>query len=285
MRLPTRHDYPIVAVGDLHGQRSELARLVGRLETLDEWPDCAIVFLGDFVDRGPDVPGTIDLVLELLGRPAGGSAVMGNHDLALVRAARLDDGPSSPYWTDRYRTVYEANSTFTGYLGRTATHLGDAWVADLEALRKALPEAHRDFLTSLPWVVESPGHLFLHCGLSRELGAGPEEQVDALRQRCWDPSRMRPTAGTATDALWEPEYPVWLGADRSLSRSPLPYPGKVQVTGHERVPEPEANPVRIRLDTSGGRGELTACLLRSADASPQFFGNRSSPSSPSPAGP
>src|SRR3954468_1431948 len=116
MELLTRQDYPIVAVADLHGQGSELGRLVQRLEGLEEWPDCAVVFLGDFVDRGPDVPGTIDLALELLRRPAGGSAVMGNHDLALVRAARLDGGPPSPYWPDRYRTVYESDSTFTGYL-------------------------------------------------------------------------------------------------------------------------------------------------------------------------
>ena len=54
--------------------------------------------------------------------------------------------------------------------------------------------------------------------------------------------------------LWEDEYPVWLGADRGLSASPLPHPGKVQVTGHDRVAEPDVNEVRIRLDTSGGRG-------------------------------
>jgi serine/threonine protein phosphatase 1 len=63
---------------------------------------------------------------------------------------------------------------------------------------------------------------------------------------------------------------VWLGADRSLSESPLPYPNQVQVTGHVRVRKPEANAVRIRLDTSGGFGTLTACLLRSADAQPVF---------------
>jgi serine/threonine protein phosphatase 1 len=277
MPLPTSLDYPIVAVGDLHGQRPELERLIGRLEALEEWPGCALVFLGDFVDRGPDVPGTIDLALELLRRSAGGSAVMGNHDLALLRAARLDDGPPSPYWTDRYRTVYEANATFEGYLGRPATHTGEAWLSDLEALREAVPARHRDFLASLPWAVEAPGHLFLHCGLSDELEAGPEDQVEALRQRCWDPSRLVPVVGSATEQLWEPEYPVWLGADRRLSRSPLPYPGKVQVTGHERVPEPDATPVRIRLDTSGGRGELTACLLRSAGARPVFIRSRSLP--------
>ena len=77
--------------------------------------------------------------------------------------------------------------------------------------------------------------------------------------------------GTNTDLLWQPDYPVWIGADRSLSKSPLLYPEKVQVTGHVQVSKPDVTRERIRLDTSGGYGALTACLLRSSDAEPEFF--------------
>ena len=134
-----------------------------------------------------------------------------------------------------------------------------------------MPREHREFLSSLPWLVEASGHLFLHNGLSPELEATAEEQVEALRAERWDRTLMRPVAGTNTDKLWEGEYPVWLGADKKLSASPLRHPGKVQVSGHVRVAEPEVNEVRIRLDTSGGRGRLTACLLRSATAQPEFI--------------
>jgi serine/threonine protein phosphatase 1 len=229
------------------------------------------MFLGDFVDRGDDVPGTIDLVLELLNRPAGGSAVLGNHDLALIRSARLDDGPPSPYWIESYRYRYDHDTTFLGYLGRRPDRSSSQWERDLRELRDVIPKTHRSFLVSLPWVVESPGHLFLHCGLSPELGAIAEEQVAAMHHRQWDRSTLKPVSGTKTDSLWQPEYPVWIGADRKLSKTPLPYPGKVQVTGHVQVSKPDVNPTRIRLDTSGGYGALTACLLRSSDAAPQFF--------------
>jgi len=270
IELRTTLDYPIVAIGDLHGQRDGLLRLVARLKELPEWPDCCLCFLGDFVDRGPDVGGTIDLVLELLGRPPGGSAVMGNHDLALVRAARLDGGLPSPYWEQRYRSNYDNNERFDSYLGRPAMSWGSGWEKDLEALRASIPVEHGSFLACLPWVVEASGHGFVHCGLSPELGVGAQEQVEAMKARRWDRALLQPVPGTKTDTLWDDEYPVWLGADRKLSGSPLPHPGKVQVSGHERVPEPEANDVRIRLDTSGGRGPLTACLLRSAGAEPVF---------------
>jgi calcineurin-like phosphoesterase family protein len=272
--LPTALDYPIVAIGDLHGQLEELRRLVGRLEAMPEWPDSALVFLGDFVDRNNMVRETIDLVLELLRRPAGGAAVKGNHDLALIRSTRLDGGTPSPFWLDHYRTRYDHNETFESYLGRPAMSWGGAWEKDLDALREAIPLAHRDFLASLPWLVEAPGHLFLHNGLSNELGASAEEQVEAGRAKRWDRKLLKPLPGTATYKLWEADYPVWLGADRRLSESPLPHPGKVQVTGHDRVRRANFNGVRIRLDTSGGRGALTACLLRSAVAEPEFFQSR-----------
>ena len=271
IELPTSLGYPIIAIGDLHGQRHELERLVEKLGARPEWPDCSVVFLGDFVDRNNGVRETIDLVLELLRRPAGGYAVMGNHDLALVRAARLDGGPPSPFWLEHYRTRYDHQQTFESYLGRTAMSWGEEWVNDMDALRGAIPQQHQEFLASLPWLVEAPGHLFLHNGLSDELEATAGEQVEALRSRRWERSLLRPIPGRATDRLWEPEYPAWLGADRRLSACPLPHPGRVQVTGHERIRSPEVNEIRIRLDTSGGRGTPTACLLRSATARPEFI--------------
>lgn len=52
---------------------------------------------------------------------------------------------------------------------------------------------------------------------------------------------------------------------------PLPYPGKVQVTGHQRVAASDANADRIRIDTAGGiREPLTACVLRGPTDPPAF---------------
>ena len=275
IELPSHLNYPIVAIGDLHGQRDELESLIKCLEThVPGWDQCALVFLGDFVDRGHDVPGTITLVLELLARPAGGSAVMGNHDLALVRAAELDDRPPSRFWVNRYHTEYDHESTFQGYLKRLPGRGPGDWEPDLAALKDAIPASHREFLSSLPWVVESPGHLFLHCGLSPELQASAEEQLLALHRRQWEKALLRPKPGSNTDRLWKSDYPVWIGADRKLSASPLVYPGKVQVTGHDLVRRPSANSTRIRVDTSAGRGKLTACLILEAEAPPEFISSR-----------
>lgn len=269
MVIPVRVDYPVVAITDVHGQLGRLDCLLDRLSQRPDWSSSALVFVGDYVDRGPEVKATVERVLRLVEtHPGGAAAVMGNHDLALVRAAGLDGGPRSDYWIGRYRTRYDPEPTFRSYLRRDPDR--SRWDDELRALRDAIPERHRAFLAGLPWLVESSGHLFLHCGLSPELGATAEEQIDALHARRWDVS-LRPAPGTETAALWEDEYPVWLGADKNLSASPLPAPGRVQVTGHRPVAVPEVDAVRIRLDTSGGEGgPLTACVLSGPGAAPQF---------------
>src|SRR4051812_49283972 len=118
MKLPLEVDYPILAIGDLHGQSGFLDSLLARLRRLPEWASCRLVFLGDLVDRGPDVSGTVERVLQLLEERPGSTAVLGNHDLALIRAARLDDGPESEFWLPRYRSYYDHLRTFQSYLGR-----------------------------------------------------------------------------------------------------------------------------------------------------------------------
>ncbi|GAB2678784.1 polynucleotide kinase-phosphatase [Thalassiella azotivora] len=88
---------PFDVVGDVHGCRSELEALLGALgyelqrdaegRAVDAvHPDGrTAVFVGDLVDRGPDSPGVLRLVM---GMTAGGHAlcVPGNHEHKLVRA-------------------------------------------------------------------------------------------------------------------------------------------------------------------------------------------------------
>jgi protein phosphatase len=90
---------PFDVIGDVHGCRAELEELLGRLGyalTRDDRgrPVDALhpegrraVFVGDLVDRGPDSPGVLRLVM---GMVAAGHAlcVPGNHENKLVKALR-----------------------------------------------------------------------------------------------------------------------------------------------------------------------------------------------------
>ena len=234
------------------------------------WPSAKLVFLGDLVDRGEDVKGTVQRVIDLLREKPGSVCVCGNHDLALSRAAGLGGEPSE-FWVNHYGKNYDHEPTFRSYLNFGVNYYdsGD-WVGDLATLQDAMPDEHRRFLAGLPWVAEAAGHLFLHNGLSGELNEPAEAQLHALRQRRWA-DVVSPKVGSKTAELWQPHYPVWLGADRRVNADPLVVPGKVQVVGHIRVNAPDVNPIRIRLDTTGGAsGPLVVAVFRGPLEPPEF---------------
>jgi polynucleotide kinase-phosphatase len=94
---------PFDIVGDVHGCLDELRALLGKLGyevtpastavgglTARHPEGRKLVFLGDLVDRGPDVPGVLRLAMNMV---AAGTAfaVPGNHDVKLLRKLRGKD--------------------------------------------------------------------------------------------------------------------------------------------------------------------------------------------------
>ena len=89
---------PFDIVGDVHGCLGELISLLRMLDyavvetgeapessfKVEAPPGRRVVFVGDLVDRGPDTPGVLRLVMSMV---AAGQAfcVQGNHDVKLVR--------------------------------------------------------------------------------------------------------------------------------------------------------------------------------------------------------
>ncbi|MEV0380922.1 polynucleotide kinase-phosphatase [Nonomuraea sp. NPDC050643] len=78
---------PFDIIGDVHGCRAELESLLRELgwEGTRHPEGRIAVFVGDLVDRGPDTPGVLRLVMEMV---EAGTAicVAGNHEQKLVRA-------------------------------------------------------------------------------------------------------------------------------------------------------------------------------------------------------
>src|SRR5690606_28187362 len=86
----------IYAVGDIHGRRDLLDRLLARIaadQEADPAPAPALVFLGDYVDRGTESAGVL---ARLAAGPMPGMAcrfIKGNHDEMMRRfLAGQDDG-------------------------------------------------------------------------------------------------------------------------------------------------------------------------------------------------
>jgi hypothetical protein len=101
---PAGADRPLYVIGDIHGQRVELMSLLLESGIVDDqlhWAagNAQVWFVGDYVDRGPDGIGTIDLVIDLdtSAIASGGSVggLLGNHDLLLLMAHRFGDRAES----------------------------------------------------------------------------------------------------------------------------------------------------------------------------------------------
>jgi serine/threonine protein phosphatase 1 len=76
-----------LAIGDIHGYADVLRRLleIVRPEAKDE-----IITLGDYVDRGPDSRGVLDMMIEL-NRTNRLTALRGNHDYMMQEARKGAD--------------------------------------------------------------------------------------------------------------------------------------------------------------------------------------------------
>ena len=153
-------------VGDIHGR---CAQLQGLLEMLPrEQSTDTLVFLGDLIDRGPDVPGCVEHVLNLCREdPEKVICLRGNHEQMLLDF--LDD--ASTIWME---TATGGDRTFEQY---TQTMLRLRTAADFDTARdliaKKIPPDQIDFMRQLPLYHEDDYALYVHAGL--EDGKHPSE--------------------------------------------------------------------------------------------------------------
>lgn len=135
----------IAAIGDIHGDRDKLERMLTRPELVGR----LIVFLGDLVNRGPDSRGVLDLVFEAtLSR--GAVTLLGNHDAALLNY--LESGDFVRF------AAFGGLPTLRSYLGEAR---GDVFAAFLAAF----PPHHRNLLESSATHFETGDVLFTHAGV------------------------------------------------------------------------------------------------------------------------
>lgn len=144
----------LFAVGDIHGCFPRLVKLLDRLALEPEHD--RIVFLGDYINRGPQSREVIDFLLDLERRVAGAIFLLGNHEHDLLEYARSGD-------------VDLLHGLRTMGVEATLASYGNAPVQSLRDL-SFLPPEHRDFLERLQPFWRESGYLFVHAGVQ----PGPE---------------------------------------------------------------------------------------------------------------
>ncbi|TFG88991.1 MAG: serine/threonine protein phosphatase, partial [Hyphomicrobiales bacterium] len=101
--LPDAHTPPglrLYAIGDVHGRTDLLADMHQRIaRDLERRPvaDWRVIHLGDYVDRGPDSAGTLQLLSDYQG-DAHSDFLVGNHDQFLLDFATDPDDADIDLW-------------------------------------------------------------------------------------------------------------------------------------------------------------------------------------------
>ncbi len=226
------------AVGDIHGRADLLALLMDELEAradADARQGGApiVIFLGDYVDRGPESGKVIDMLLA--GRPNGFERryLRGNHEQ--IMQAFIDDPMATRAWV-----VQGGAETLMAY-GVTPpapmSNAEDEWRAAAAALCAALPASHVAFLNALERYVELGDYAFVHAGI--DAARSLEQQTDE-------------------DLYWARER--FIASRRTFSHR--------VVHGHTPVDKPYADARRVAVDTGAyASGTLTAARFEGANVS------------------
>lgn len=166
---------PLIVIPDTHGHLHEVEALLGVLRQSGYLRGHRLAFLGDYVDRGPNVRELVNLCIAL--RAEGHVCIAGNHEYTLEMALRQH--PDRDAWIQRWADTFESQTLASYGIPRPNGSLS-AWRRAADALAARMPPAHREFLTTLPSFHEDDQLILVHAGLT---GEPWEAQRAALTER------------------------------------------------------------------------------------------------------
>jgi serine/threonine protein phosphatase 1 len=213
----------VYAVGDIHGRSDLLIETLARIdEDLERRPIRfpLEVYLGDYIDRGPDSKGVIDLLAIRLVRNQA-VCLRGNHEALLE--AFLEDPAGLRRWLP-----VGAAQTLASYELRPPFQI-EAAAALRQSLLDALPRTHELFLRCLRNSFGCGDFLFVHAGVRPNIPLN--EQT--------------------------PEDLFWI---RDAFLNWTQHHGKFIVHGHTPVPHADIRNNRINIDTGAWRTGVLTCV-------------------------
>jgi serine/threonine protein phosphatase 1 len=217
----------IYAIGDVHGRADLLDQVLTSIDrdlSARPTPRAIHVFVGDYVDRGPDSRGVLDRLVER-AKTHELICLKGNHESYLIEFL---DAP----------TILEAWRHFGGLetllsYGLTPSVRPDAaaQVNLAAALSEAMPDTHREFLGNLRLSFSCGDFFFAHAGVRPGIPLAHQREEDLL----------------------------WIRKDFLSCSKKFE---KMVVHGHTPVLEPDIRANRINIDTGAfATGQLTCLIL------------------------
>jgi len=225
--------HPVYAIGDIHGELDLLHDAIGKIER-DGGDDAHVVFVGDYVDRGPQSREVLDYLIDGLAKGKNWKCLIGNHDRMFSMFMEV-----KPRTDPRLRRQFHwlddrlgGKETLASY-GVDATD--DASVRSIhKQARTVVPKAHIEFINSLDYHYQYDDLLFAHAGVRPGV----------------------PLARQSKDDL------IWIRDEFLEDTTKHPW---LVVHGHTPVPYARHFGNHVNLDTGSGYGDVLSAAVFEGD--------------------
>lgn len=160
------------AIPDVHGCLTELRDALTKIDLSD--PSTHLVFLGDYVDRGPDSAGVLAAVKHLSDtHPDQVVALAGNHERWFLDWLDADD--ADPAWLLADTGLVTIKSFLpTEVVEQAVAGLAGGSIDAVNgALKREISARHGDLIAWLrkrPLYYETDAHIYVHAGVDEEAG-------------------------------------------------------------------------------------------------------------------
>ena len=149
----------IFAIGDIHGCYDQLLELMKKIPI--DFNQDTLVFMGDYIDRGPNSVEVVDFLIKLKKRVPGIIFLKGNHEDMLEKYLN---------GTDRFTYLLNGGQqTLDSYMAKS-----------FQSEFFPIPDNHMEFFKSLRLFYETEEFIFVHAGLRPKIPLKSQSSEDLL---------------------------------------------------------------------------------------------------------
>lgn len=192
------------AVGDVHGRLDLVESVLARITSHAGGGSYRVVFLGDYIDRGPDSSAVVELLIQIQRDNDRVACLKGNHEDLMLQAITATEPATVRRWLRN---------------GGAAT-LRSYGAEPEPGFQDAIPQKHIRWMAGLPLTTADPHRIFVHAGLLPRTTTHrqSEETLLWIREKF-----LQGAAGDFEAHVVHGHTPIWAGK---------PDPGAPELLGH-----------------------------------------------------
>ncbi len=164
------------AIGDIHGHHQQLVNLI---DAIAPNADDTLIFLGDYVDRGPDSKAVIDTIIALQS-VCEIIMLKGNHEVMMAEAMTTQHLKNRQSLASGW-LKYGGIETLASYGMETSAYLTEQLLSNKATDHIIIPDAvkaHLHLIETLPLYYITDTHIFVHASPKLDI------DIDAQDEEC-----------------------------------------------------------------------------------------------------